>query len=568
MRRLAAALAAAALAAPAWASEPADYLLNNALVFQGSSTAAVQAVALRGGRIAAVGPEARLAVLRDSHTVVADLGGSWVLPGFDDAHVHVMDGGLTFFRADLSTAASPQAAAAIVGEFAKAHPGEPWVLGQGWSHTLFPGERYPTRQDLDAAVADRPVLLEHVDGHLVWANSKALEAAGVGKETPDPKNGQLIRDPDSGEPTGVFLEGAMELVARAVPKPDGARRMEALSKAVRHANALGVTSLQGLLAADAAAELEAWRALAGSGTVTLRYSMWGRLEDPEGFLRLKESFSDLPRDRFQFLGVKGFVDGVLSARTAVLHEPYADAPDAVGVPNFTQSELNRMVLKANRLGLQVALHAIGDGAVRMALDAFETARRETGPLSVRNRIEHVEVFDPRDLERFRRLDVVASMQPSHMLYDSQSQNYNDARLGPKRVRHAFAWRSLEQAGAALAFGTDWPVMPLDPRVGLYAAVTRQHFDGSPLGGWVPEQRLRLEDAVRHYTAGSAYAESREREKGAVAPGMRADLVVLGAELFEATGGEIRRVPVLAVIFDGRPVYADPAAPFAAALGPS
>ena len=534
-------LLALALAAPAGA---ADFCLENARVFDGSRDAAPSELCVRGNRI----------VARNAGAPRVDVQGAWVLPGFNDAHVHFMDGGLSAYRVDLTTAASAADAARMVGAFAVSHASDAWVLGEGWSQTNFPGGAYPTREDLDAAVADRPVVLEHVDGHLLWANSEAMKRAGVTAETKDPANGSLLRDA-SGYPTGIFLESAMSLIQERVPPPSPERRREALARALAVARSSGVTSIQGLLAHDASEELDAWRELVKSGSDTIRYFMWGRLEDPKEFLALRKAYADLPPDRFVFGGLKGFVDGVLSARTAVLAQPYSDAPSVNGTPNYTQEELNRLVLKANQLGFQVELHAIGDAAVRMALDAFEASRRKLGKAAPRNKVEHIEVVDPRDLARFKALDVVASMQPSHMTYDNESQNYNDARLG-KRVRYAFAWRSMEEAGAPLAFGTDWPVMALDPKIGLYAAVTRAHFDGRPEGGWVAAQRIRLEDAIRHYTEGSAYAEGREGELGALRPGMLADLVVMDAALFEAQGKAILAVPVRAVVFDGRVVSGD------------
>lgn len=549
--RLGPALALILAAAPALQAADADYLLLNARVFSGSAEAPPQALAIAGSRILALGAAAEAA--RGSSTTVYDLGGRWVVPGFNDAHLHFMEGALAPYQVDLTTAASAADAARMVKAFAAAHPDEPWVLGGGWSHTNFPGGEYPSKADLDSVVPDRPVLLEHVDGHLVWANSEALRRAGIGAQTEDPPNGSLLREPGSRRPTGVLLEAAGDLVEKAVPPPSPERRREALSGALALARSLGVTSIQGLLSRDASAELSTWRVLAGSAPVTLRYFLWGRLEDPEGFLRLAREFADLPRDRFTFGGVKGFVDGVISARTAVLSQPYTDARDVNGVPNYTQEELNRLVLKANRLGLQVELHAIGDAAVRMALDAFASSRRALGAATPRNKIEHVELLDPRDLPRFRALDVVASVQPSHCTYDTQSQNYNSARLGA-RARWSFAWRSLQEAGAPLAFGTDWPVMPLDPRIGLFAAVTRLNFDGGPPGGWFPGQRLPLAEALRHYTEGSAYAQSRSRDLGTLEPGFLADLVVMGPGLFEAAGTALMKVPIEAVFFDGRPVY--------------
>ena len=553
--------ALATLLSPAcFATQTADYELINARIFQGRPDASTGTVAIAAGRILAVGNSSETALFVGTGTKIVDLGGRWLLPGFNDAHLHFLDGALSAYGIDVTTPSSSADVPRMVGAFAKTHPDEPWILGAGWSHTNYPGRAYPARQDIDAAVSDRPVLLEHVDGHLIWANSLALQRAGVTKKTKDPPNGEILRDPKTGEPTGILLESAMSLVWKAVPQPSAARRREALLNALARARSLGVTSIQGMLDKDGAADLSAWRAVPSTG-VTVRYFIWGTLEHPEDFLKLKKEFSDLPADRFVFGGAKGFVDGVISARTAALLEPYSDAPSVKGTPNYTQKQLNALVLRAKRLGLKVELHAIGDRAVRMALDSFENARNVLGPQPFRDKVEHIELVDPADIPRFKALDVVASMQPSHCTYENQSQNYNDERLGPQRARFAFAWRSLQEAGAPLAFGTDWPVMPLDPRVGLFAAATRENFDGKPPDGWVPEQKISLEDAISHYTRGSAYAESMEKELGSILPGMRADLVVMGAGLFEAKGTQILRVPVDAVFFDGRPVFVADDAPF-------
>lgn len=527
------------LAAAAAAAEP-DLILHNGKVFVAPGRYA-EAVAVSGRRISKVGTSAEVLALKGEKTRAIDLAGRALVPGFHDAHLHLLKGGLSLSRLDLSGVVSSSEAVTRVKAYAAARPGDGWILGRGWDHTAFPGQAYPTAAELDAVVSSRPVYLTHVDGHLAWANTRALELAGI--------------DPSTA--TGVLIEDAMDPVKAVLPKPGPAEVKDALRAALELARRSGVTSVQGPLDSDDGAVLAAWRELDRAGEVTLRWFAWGRIEDPQNAARLKARFADLRPERFRLAALKGFVDGVISARTAAMLEPYADDPATRGEP-MAEDRLQALVKRAHQAGFQAALHAIGDRAVRMALDACEASAKSAVEKGVALpsfpcKIEHLEVVHPDDLRRFASSRAAASVQPSHMTYDRESQNYNPARLGA-RARHAFPWRDLLSAGAAVSFGTDWPVMPLHPRVALFAATTRRHFDGAPKGGWFPRQRLRLEEAVSAYTLEPARAIGRDAELGSIEEGRLADLVVLDRDLFAEAGRRLLAIEADLTVFDGRVVF--------------
>ena len=545
-------------AASAFAAKPA-LIFRNGQVFISPGRYA-SAVAVGGDRILAVGTDAQVLALKGPATRVVDLHGRSLLPGFHDAHVHFLMGAASLDQLDLTGTTSVAQIQKKLAAYAAGRPGNSWILGFGWDHTALPGQRYPTRQELDAVVSDRPVKLEDADTHMSWLNTAALRRIGVDKRTPDPPHGRLPRDA-SGEPTGILIESAEQLVNAKLPKPDRKELVREANRALELASQFGVTSIQGLIQADARAELETWRTLYRNGKAHLRYFAWARLLQPERGAALRRESADLPKDRFRIVALKVFLDGVIGSRTAALLAPYSDDPATLGTPKIEDAQLRSLVRQAHDDGFQVTFHAIGDRSVRMALDACQASGRKTVswggfPPMPACKIEHIEVIDPSDIPRFRALNVVASMQPSHMTYDNESENYNPERLGA-RVRNAFAWRSFEKGGAVLAFGTDWPVMPIDPRVALFAATTREHFNGKPAGGWIPEQKVSLEDAVVHYTLDSAKAVGMDRELGSIEAGKRADLVVFGQDLFSVSGLALLKVPIVMTVFDGKIVYERP-----------
>ena len=543
-----AALLCAALALGARAAD-ADLILRGGKIFLGPGKYAA-ALAVTGNRISGIGTNAEVLTLKGKATRVIDLKGRAVTPGFHDAHVHLIKGALFVTQADLTGAATIDEIQARVREFSDAHPNEAWVLGRGWDETLLP----------DVAVATRPVALTDADGHKMWLNSEALRLTGVRPSRDKPLKPDVVRDAD-GQPTGVFLEDGMKLVTRVIPAPGRAAKLAALRQALARMRESGVTavdSMPGLVDTPAEEQLALWRELAEKGEATARLLLYGRLEDPAGYAKLKLKARDLPRTRVLLPGVKGFVDGVIGDRTAALLAPYFDAPETRGEPRQWTSTLYGAVRAAHKEGLQVALHAVGDRAVRLALDACERSAAATKAEGVvlpayPCRIEHAELLDAEDAPRFAKWRTGASMQPSHMTFNTQADNYYPNRLG-ERVQRAFAWRSLEEAGALLAFGTDWPVAPLHPRNGLYAAVTRLTLDGKPVRGWVPDQRISLESAVSHYTADPWTLAGHGDEIGDLRLGRIADLVVFDRDLFKMPVKDLLKAEVDVTIFDGRVVF--------------
>ncbi|MBI3299695.1 MAG: amidohydrolase [Elusimicrobia bacterium] len=552
--RLAALVLALASAAQAAETRP-EMILRGGKVFLGPGRYA-EAVSVGGGRILKVGSLKDAAGWDASAARVVELAGRAVVPGFHDSHVHFMKGALSMGQANLDGVRSVEDVQERLRAYLKEHPGKDWVMGRGWDHTAFPGRRYPTNKDLDAVFPDRPVILMHVDEHLFWVNSKALALAGIGGGTPDPAHGQIHRDA-AGEADGIIElhDSSMEAQRKVVPFPEPAK--DELKAALRRALALarehGVTSFQGLLDVQPEAQLEAWRELAKAGEMTARYAVWGPLEEPEPFAALKAKFADLPADRFQFLALKGFLDGVISARTAALFAPYTDDPKTKGDLLYTDAKLKALVERGRAMGFQLVLHAIGDRAVRQALDVCAGPKAGYPDGAAACRVDHIEVTREADIPAFAAGGVVASLQPSHITYDLESQNYNFDRVGT-RIRWGFPWRSLGASGALVVFGTDWPVMPLDPRWGLFAATTRLHLDGKPAGGWVPEERLGLEETIVNYTLSPARAAGWAKDLGSIEPGKRADLVVFEKDLFAVSGKDLMSVKVDMTVFDGKAVY--------------
>ncbi|HEV3470190.1 MAG TPA: amidohydrolase [Pyrinomonadaceae bacterium] len=554
----------------------ADLLLVNGKVFTADAAGTLaEAVAVSGGRIVAVGSTGEVrARFRGARTI--DLRGRLVTPGFNDAHIHFLGGGLSLLRVDLNGAKTLEEAKRRVAARVRELPAGAWVTGRGWDHTLWGGE-WPTREALDEVAPRNPVILQRVDGHVSWANTLALQKAGVTRETPAPEGGEILRDA-RGEPTGILKETAAGLVARVVPQPSAGEMMRAIERALEEARRYGITSIQDNSGYETT---KLYRKLKSEGRLTVRVSEWQNFEDTVEELKRQRAeflaFNDHPQ-RLRLGPLKGYVDGTLGSRTAAMLAPFSDDPKNSGIPRRPPEELTKMVVARAQEGFQIALHAIGDRANRIALDGFEEALRQNlrpnyygasredipitrdGPPEVRRRflsewvrfrVEHAQVVSPLDFARFRDLEVVASMQPSHAISDKR---WAQERLGEYRVLGAYSWHTMLAHGVRVAFGTDWPVEPISPYLGLYAAVTRQSSDGDPPGGWWPQERLSIEDAVRCYTTGSAYASFEELEKGRLAPGMLADLVVHSQDLLTIRPGEILNTEPVLTIFDGRVVY--------------
>jgi len=548
------------------AEAPADFLLTGGRVWTAEAARPwAEAVAVRDGRILYVGDAAGAARLRGPKTRLFPLGSRLVLPGFDDAHIHLMSGALSLERVDLIEDGTVGAVQARIRAFAAAHPGAPWVLGRGWLYGSFPGG-LPTRAQLDAAVADRPAYMECYDGHSGWANSRALALAGITKDTKDPVGGAIVRDPATGEPTGALKEAATSLVESKIPLPGTEERYQLLLRALRLLNSQGLTSVQdaGYAPAQLDADLPLMERALREGRLTVRLTVSVQMSPGDADAAIARAAALAQGHRgplLRFGAVKGFVDGVIEAHTAAMLEPYSDDPAAgTGRPNWGPAALDAAVTAADRAGLQVYLHAIGDRGVRMALDAHEAALRANGRTDRRGRIEHVETISPADYPRFQALGVIASMQPLHANPDQNNADVWSRNIGPERASRGFSWRSIEKAGGRLVFGSDWPVVTSDVMRGLYCAVTRKTKDGTPAGGWLPEQAVSLESALRHYTIDGAYASFEEAEKGSLAPGKSADLVVLSEDLFRHPPEAILKTRVLLTMVDGRVVHHDAAFP--------
>lgn len=553
-----------ALAGPLIAEEAADILLLRGRVWTAEANPAwAEAVAVRGGRVVAVGTTSEVESLRGPRTEVIHLGGRLVVPGFDDAHVHLIDGSISLDRVDLADLPGVSQIQARIKEWARAHPQKPWVVGGGWAYASFPGG-LPVRQQLDAVVSDRPAFLESYDVHTAWVNSRALALAGITRGTKDPVGGVIVRDKATGEPTGVLKEKpAVDLVKLKVPEPGAAEKYQSLLKGLRLLNSLGITSVQdaGLLSPtqDVEADLAMLDRARREGKLSVRVAAAVDMEPDKAVatVALAKRLAARYRDAWlRVVGVKLFVDGVIESKTAAMLEPYADDTSA-GQPNWTAEALNEAVTAADREALQTWLHAIGDRAVRMALDAHEAALRANGRLDRRGRVEHLETLQASEYARFKPLGVIASMQPLHANPDENTLSAWAGNLGEERVSRAWSWAAFEKAGARLAFGSDWPVVTPSVLRGLFCAVTRKTREGTPAGGWLPQHALSLESALRHYTIDAAYASFEEAEKGSLEVGKRADLVVLSDDIFKGSPETLLKTKILLTLVDGKPVYRDP-----------
>lgn len=568
-------------------------LLLNGKVFTADARGTIaQAVAIEGERIVAVGPDAELRA-RYTAARTVDLNGRLVTPGFNDAHIHFLGGGLSLLRVDLIGAKTLEEAKERIAAKVRELPPGSWILGRGWDHTLWGGQ-WPTRADLDAVAPDNPVFVQRVDGHVSWTNSLALQKAGVTRETKAPEGGEILHDA-KGDPTGILKETAGELVGRVVPEATHEEKMKALELALAEARRYGITSIQ----TNDVPSTEAtplYRDLLRQGRLTVRVAEWQQFDNSvEELKRERAEFASFKDDplMLRLTALKGYVDGTLGSRTAAMLAPFSDDPHNSGIPRKTPEELTKMIVERDAAGFQIALHAIGDRANHMALDGFAAARQwrkdhgieivervirlgvkqtfligppqtirgpeqvvseqevSAKPVLPRHRVEHAQVVAPPDFARFRDLGVIASMQPSHAISDKR---WAQDRLGEYRVLGAYSWHTMQSFGVHVPFGTDWPVEPINPYLGLYAAVTRQSTDGEPAGGWWPQERLTIQDAIRCYTAESAYASFEEKEKGQIAPGMLADLAVHSRDLLTIEPKEILQTEVLMTILGGKVVY--------------
>jgi predicted amidohydrolase YtcJ len=543
------ALAGAALAQEA--RPAADLVVTNGRVWTGDrARPEAEALAVIGERIVAAGRAEEIEAWRGSATRVIDAAGRRVVPGFNDAHVHFFEGSAKLARVKLKDASSPEELARRIAAHAKTLGRGEWVLGGTWDDQAFARPRLPTRHDVDALTPGTPVFVDRYDGHMALANGVALRLAGLTRATAAPPGGEIVRDAQ-GEPTGILKDAAMGLVSRVVPAPSPEARLRVLREGLRHAAALGVTSVQDMNPAPE--DVAAYAELQERGELTVRVyaapleTRW----QEQASLGLRRAFGSA---WLRLGALKGFADGSLGSTTAFFFEPYTDDPSTSGLLSDEMIPLEALrarLVGADAAGLQLCVHAIGDRAIAMVLDLSADVEKANGPRDRRLRIEHAQHVAPGAFARFRELGVIASVQPYHAIDDGR---WAEGRIGPVRARTTYAFRSFLDAGVRLALGTDWYVAPLDPMQTLYAAVTRATLDGKRPSGWVPEQKITLREALEAYTQGSAYAEFQEQEKGRLAQGQLADLVILSEDVLAVAPERIRDVKVETTIVGGRVVY--------------
>ena len=528
-----------------------DLVLVNGKVWTGDRERPwAEAVAVGGRAILAVGTTAEMRKLSPSAIKLVDLGGALVLPGFIDSHTHFLAGGFALKSIQLHDAKSREEFVARIAAKAREFVPGRWILDGNWDEEGFSPPELPRRDWIDAVTPDNPVCVSRVDLHTVLANTVALRLAGITRHTPAPPGGEIVKDPATGEPTGLLKDTAADLVFAKIPEPSFAEKLEAAEASLRHAAAHGVTSVHEM--ADAAS-FEVFQELARQGRLTTRLYVYIPITEVETLARLRVR-SPFGGPYLKLAGLKGFVDGSLGSATAYFFEPYTDTPGTSGLLHgqmFPEGMMERRILEADRAGLQVAIHAIGDRANSLILDVFERAAAANGPRDRRWRVEHAQHLRPADIARFGRLEVVASVQPYHLIDDGR---WAERKIGPERARTTYAFESLRRAGARLAFGSDWTVAPLDPVLGIYAATTRRTLDGEHPGGWTPEEKVSVEEAVRAYTVNGAWVEFAESSKGTIGPGKLADLVVLDRDIFAVPPEEIAGAKVVMTVFDGKILF--------------
>lgn len=554
-------LAAASSPAQTAPPAPADTVLLHGKIYTlAGKTPWAEALGIRDGKIIAAGSDSEIEKLRGPQTVVLDAQGRLVLPGFTDSHIHFLSGSFSLGHVNLDDTSSVAQIQQRLREYAAAHPGTGWVLGRGWVYSSFGKDALPHKKYIDEIFPDRPVLLECYDGHTQWANSKALALAGITRDTPNPPNGIIVRDPQTGEATGTLKEAAGQLVENVLPKPTREEELAALREGIRWANRNGLTRVHS--AGGDFEVLDLYDELRHAGALTLRFTIAYfqdppelRPQDIEAIEAARKKFHD---DWIDTDAVKFMVDGVVEAHTAAMLEPYSDDPSVKGKLFWDPEKYNAAVAELDKRGLQIFTHAIGDLGVRTALDAYENAEAVNHTSGRRPRIEHIETVAVSDIPRFGKLGVIASMQPLHSYYNDNIQFVWSRNAGVERTSRAWSWGSIAKAGGRYTFGSDWPVVTLDPWIGLQTAVTRQNIEGQPKGGFGPAQRLSLPDAIRGYTLDAAYAGRREKTEGSLEPGKLADLIILSQNLFEIDAHKIYKTKVLLTMVNGKVVYQEDA----------
>ena len=538
-------------------ASPADLVVLHAKIYTVNAKQPwVQALAIRGGQIIAVGSDKQMESYRGAFTQVIDAKGHLVLPGFVDTHVHFIGGSFSLQHVKLDDADSIPEIQKRVKEYAAAHPGTSFIQGFGWMYPVFGKEALPDKKYLDEVLPDRPALLSAYDGHTSWANSKALQMAGVTRDTPDPLNGIIVHDPKTGEPTGALKEAAGDLVARLIPEPTREQKREALRQGIHYANQLGLTRVHSAGGDDT--NLDLLDELRKQGQLTLRFYVAPFLEPPtlkpeniEYLEKLRHTYADewIDAGAVKFLG-----DGVIEAHTAGMLQPYTDDPSLIGKPNWSAEEFTKAVTELDRRGFQIFTHAIGDGTIQQTLDGYAAAHKTNATKDSRDRIEHIEDPTADEIPRFGREGIVASMQPLHAYPNEDVLQVWARNVGPERAQRAWPWHDIAAAGGHLSFGSDWPVVTLNPWPGVQNLLTRQTTEGNPPGGWNPKECITLAQSIEGYTLGAAYAGRREKTEGSLEVGKLADLIVVSQDLFHTDPHKVGKTEVLVTVVDGKVVY--------------
>jgi len=541
------------------AAETADTIITNARVYTVNPQQKwAEAIAVRADKIIFVGDAKSAESYKGPSTKVIDAKGKLVLPGFTDCHVHFMSGSLGLTQVDLTGANTIEEIQKRVKDYAAAHPTLPWVTGMGWQYPTFGATALPNKKILDDVLADRPVYLVAYDGHSSWANSKALAMAGIDRNTPDPPNGKIVRDAN-GEATGALKEAAGDLVERLMPKPTREERLTALRKGLHEANRLGVVRVHS--AGGDFEYLDLYDELRKNGELTVRQYIAYFLDPPElkpeAIEKIEQARKKYNDEWISGGAVKTMLDGVVEAHTAAMLGTYADDTSQSGKLFWDPDKYKQAIAELDKRGLQIFTHAIGDRAVRTALDAYENAQKTNHSTDDRPRIEHIETITAEDIPRFGKLGVIASFQPLHTDPNEDTLKVWAVAAGPDRVSRAWPWRSVESTGGKLAFGSDWPVVTISPWPGVQNALTRQTAEGEPAGGWVPKERINIEDAVRGYTLGAAFAGRREKTEGSLETGKLADVIILSKDLFTIEPPDILSEEVLVTMVGGKVVYESP-----------
>ena len=529
--------------------DEADMILTNGIIRTiDKNKPEAEAVAVRNGRILAVGTAADMRQYTGKATKVIDLHGKLLLPGFIDDHTHFMSGGFQLQSVDLRHSGSETEFARIVKERAERYP-ERWITGGDWDHDNWPSGRLPSKELIDQYTPHTPVFVSRYDGHMGLANSYVLKLAGITRDTPDPPGGNIVKDPATGDPTGILKDGAMSAVYALIPDPTETEMLEAAKLALAEARKFGVTSIQDV---SSAADVEIYHKLRDAGELTARFHCRQPIGMTEDLIR--RGVKVPTGDEWVRLGsLKGFADGSLGSTTALFFEPFTSDPTTRGLATDVVQDgtLRRLALAADKAGLQLSIHAIGDSANSLILDLFEEIIRTNPSWARRFRIEHAQHIRPKDFARFARLEVIASVQPYHAIDDGR---WAEGRIGHERCKTTYAFKTFIDNGVKLCFGSDWTVAPLNPLLGIYAAVTRRTTDGKNPEGWFPEQKITVQEAVEAYTINNAYAAFEENEKGSIEKGKLADFVVLSDNIFTIDPVNIESTKVVMTVVGGKIVF--------------